>query len=76
MVDVLALGSTDDVLAAGVGIGIGFEVLALCSGCLHCVRGVCIVFEVLALCSRHCRCVRGVDVVVISSNPHRRPLLS
>ena len=39
--------------ALELGIGIGFKVLALCSGCFHCVRGVCSVFKVLPLWSCH-----------------------
>ena len=63
MVDVLALGSTDDVLATGIEFKVKALALALGSRCWHCVRGVCIVFEVFALCSKCWRCVRGIAVV-------------
>ena len=52
MVDVLALGSTDDVLATGVEFKVKALALALGSKCWHCVWGVGAVFEALPLCSR------------------------
>jgi hypothetical protein len=56
MVDVLALGSTNDVLATGVECKAKALALALGSRCWHCVWGVCIVFE----CSRCLYCVGSV----------------